>query len=79
VHLARKHDPILNQVDGSVGLIGRGNSDQTAEVTIIPLPLVCQRKYMSGFEPRPPADMSKHRRVACYNASLISLEHSILE
>ena len=79
MHHAREHDPILDRVDGSVGLIGGGNGDQTTEVTVIPLPLVCQRKYMSRFEPPPPADMSKHRLVACYNASPISLEHSIAE
>ena len=53
--IASKQNTVLDGVYGSIRFIGRRNSDPTIVFTIIPVFLVCQRKYMSGFESGPAA------------------------
>jgi len=55
VYSASEQYPILYRVDGSVRLTGGRNSDPMTVFMIIPVLLVCQRKYMSGFEGVPAA------------------------
>ena len=55
VDIAFEQNPILYRVDASVRLIGGRNSDPTTVFKIIPVLLVCQRKYMSDFEGVPTA------------------------
>jgi len=74
-----EQNPILYRIDASLGLIGGGNRDPITIFGIIPVLLVCQRKYMNRIEANPAAKASKSCWPAGYNASLVSLTYSITE